>query len=65
MRNQRASSQYDTMGDEAKYDEVARVSVPEVVYSTPIPEHYLRDSDDVEDVRNHIYETISKISESC
>ena len=53
------------MGDEAKYDEVARVSVPEVVYSTPIPEHYLRDSDDVEDVRNHIYETISKISESC
>ena len=56
MRNQRASSQYDTMGGEAENDEVARDSVPEGVYSTPIPEHYLRDSDDEEDVRNHTYE---------
>ena len=49
LRNKHASTEYDTIRGSVEYDEVPRGSVEAGVYSTPIPEHYLFDSQEYED----------------
>ena len=58
LRNKHASTEYDTIRGSVEYDEVPRGSVEAGVYSTPIPDHYLRDSQEYEDedIENHHYE---------
>ena len=58
LRNKHASTEYDTIRGSVEYDEVPRGSVEAGVYSTPIPDHYLRDSQEYEDedIDSHHYE---------
>ena len=55
LRNKHASTEYDTIRSSVEYDEVPRGSVEAGVYSTPIPEHYLRDSQEYEDEDTDIH----------